>query len=120
MDDLSNPTPGGRMKSNMAAALAYVTFIPAVIFLAVEPYRSDGLVRFHSWQSLFYWIMTFIIDVILRLVPMPLVGWIVWDIVQVLLAILWIIAVLKALQGERWRMPLVGGYAERQSSRGAI
>src|SRR5579864_1253434 len=37
---------------NLLGALAYVTLIPAMVFLLIEPYKRDRFVRFHSFQSL--------------------------------------------------------------------
>ena len=42
------------LTSNMAGALAYVTIIPAIIFLVMEPYNKDRFIRFHSFQCLFF------------------------------------------------------------------
>jgi hypothetical protein len=41
------------LSDNAAGALAYVTFIPAIIFLIVEPYNKNSYIKFHSWQSIF-------------------------------------------------------------------
>ena len=40
--------PSG-LSDTAAGALAYVTIIPAIIFLLVEPYNKNSFVRFHSW-----------------------------------------------------------------------
>src|SRR6202012_2375284 len=42
------PAAGQGLTSNAAAAISYITFIPAVIFLVMEPYNRDRFVRFHS------------------------------------------------------------------------
>ena len=36
------------MADNVAGMLAYVTFIPAIIFLVTAPYNQSRFVRFHS------------------------------------------------------------------------
>ena len=46
-------TTGG-MADNVAGMLAYVTIIPAIIFLVVEPYNKSRFVRFHAFQCLFF------------------------------------------------------------------
>ena len=45
----------GFLTENLAGALAYLTFIPAVVFLVVEPYKKNRFVRFHSVQCLLFW-----------------------------------------------------------------
>ena len=47
------------LSDNAAGALAYVTIIPAIIFLIVEPYNKNSYIRFHSWQSIFLGIAWF-------------------------------------------------------------
>ena len=41
------------LSDNAASGLAYVTFIPAIIFLVVAPYNQNAKIRFHCWQSIF-------------------------------------------------------------------
>jgi uncharacterized membrane protein len=37
------------------AALAYLTLVPAVVFLLLPAYRRRMFVRFHAWQSVLLW-----------------------------------------------------------------
>src|SRR3954452_9966484 len=48
----SAPSSAG-LSDNAAGAIAYVTIIPAIIFLLVEPYNRKRFVRFHAFQCLF-------------------------------------------------------------------
>ncbi len=43
----------GGMADNVAGMLAYITIIPAIIFLVMEPYNKNRFVRFHAWQNIF-------------------------------------------------------------------
>src|ERR1035441_1054380 len=38
---------------NAAGAIAYITFLPAVAFLILVPYKKSPFVRFHAWQSVY-------------------------------------------------------------------
>ena len=68
------PAPGGGgLSQNNAAALAYVTFIPAVIFLVMEPYNKNPFIRFHSFQSIAFSVVAFAIHIVLMFIP--LLGW---------------------------------------------
>lgn len=106
------PAPGG-LSENAAGALAYVTIIPAIIFLIVEPYNRSSFVRFHAWQCIFLSIAAFALHTILVIIPV--VGWIMLPFVSIAILILWIIALLRALKGDRWKMPIVGKFAARQA-----
>ena len=61
------------LSDNAAGGLAYVTIIPAIIFLAIAPYNRSSFVRFHAWQSIFLTIFYIVIDValhvFLRVIP---------------------------------------------------
>ena len=108
----SQPTQSG-LSDNAAGALAYVTIIPAIIFLIVEPYNKNSYVRFHSWQSIFLGIAAFAIEMILSIIP--IVGWIIIPFFLIGFLIVWIIVLLKASKGERYKLPLIGKYAEQQA-----
>jgi len=47
----------GVFPEGIAGALAYFSFIPALIYLFREPYRSNYFVRFHSVQCLLCWLI---------------------------------------------------------------
>jgi uncharacterized membrane protein len=112
----------GFLSDNVAGALAYFTFIPALVFLATMPFKRNHFVRFHSFQSIYLLMAGVLIAVVMRLV-FPLLGLIPWlgyllawlAVLLVLLAwvTLWAVAVVKALQGEMFRLPVIGDFAER-------
>ena len=101
------------LSDNAAGALAYVTIIPAIIFLIVEPYNRNSYVRFHSWQSIFFCIAAFAIHIVLTLIPV--IGWILVPFVALGLLVVWVILLLKALKGERFQLPIIGKFAAQQS-----
>ena len=53
MTGTTQSTTGG-LEDNVAGMLAYITIIPAIIFLVVEPFNKRRFVRFHSFQSIFF------------------------------------------------------------------
>lgn len=98
------------LSTNAAATLAYVTFIPAVIFLLIEPYKRDSFIRFHAWQC----IALTLVDVAGGLVFgfMGSIGLIVRSLLGLVLFVFWLIAIIKASQGQRYHVPIVGDLAE--------
>ncbi len=104
--------PSG-LSDTTAGTIAYITFIPAIIFLAMEPYNRSSYVRFHAWQSIFLSVAIIGINTILGLIP--IVGWIAAPIVSLGFLILWIIVLMKASKGERYKVPFIGNFAERQA-----
>ena len=107
------PPAQSGLSDNSAGALAYVTVIPAIIFLIVEPFNKNSYVRFHSWQSIFLGIAAFAIQIVLSVIP--IIGWILIPFVLIGFLILWIIVILKAAKGERFKLPFIGNLAEKQA-----
>jgi uncharacterized membrane protein len=101
------------LSDNAAGALAYVTIIPAIIFLIVEPFNKNSYVRFHSWQSIFLGIAAFAVHTVLSFIP--IIGWILIPFVALGFLVIWVWVLLKALKGQRYQLPLIGKYAEQQA-----
>ena len=79
-------TTGG-MTDNVAGMLAYVTIIPAILFLVIEPYNKNRFVRFHAFQNIFLhvaavvaWIAFIILSAVLAFIPIlgHLVALLLW------------------------------------------
>jgi uncharacterized membrane protein len=109
-------------KENLLAALAYITFIPAVVFVVLEPFKRDRFIRFHAFQSIFLTVATMVIAIALRilysiLTLVPVVGYLMaWLAVAVAVlgwGILWLVLLVKALQGQSFRLPVIGSLAEK-------
>jgi uncharacterized membrane protein len=109
------------LSDNSAGGLAYVTIIPAIIFLIVPPYNRSSYVRFHAWQSIFLTIAYIVVDVglhiFLRFIPfMGLAGLVIFPLFSLAMFILWVFVLLKAFNGQRIKLPLVGDLAEKQAN----
>ena len=112
----------GFLPENLAGALTYVTFLPAVVFLLVDPYQRNRFVRFHSVQCLLAWGAGCILAIALKiaglaLFVLPMLGpllVVLVDVVALLaLILIWVVLVVKALQGDEFGLPLIGAIAER-------
>ena len=111
------------LSDNLAAALAYITIIPAIVFLVLEPYSRIPLVRFHSFQSIGFCLLAFVLQVILmiaegllRFIPG---GWMLFSACNLLLGlglfVAWLVVILKASKGEWYKLPIIGDFAEKQA-----
>ena len=118
-------TTGG-IRDNIAAALAYVTFIPAIVFLVVAPFKRNRFIRFHSFQSIFLTIAAVVASLALKLVFLvlsliPLLGHLLLLLISVIVflgcVVLWLVLVVKALQGDLFKLPFLGDAAEKQASK---
>src|SRR5579863_3617315 len=108
--------PASGMADNVAGMLAYVTFIPAIVFLVTPPYNQSRFVRFHSFQSIFFFVAIFAIQVALTILTVvPFLIFITGPLhLLVSLAALvgWIVLLLKANQGLMFKLPVIGDLAE--------
>ena len=116
---------GAGMADNVAGMLAYITIIPAIIFLVMEPYNKNRFVRFHSFQNIFFavaliicWIAFTILAMVLAFIPIlgHLVIGLLWFVVAIGSFVVWIIMLLKANQGAMWKLPVIGDMAEKQAN----
>jgi uncharacterized membrane protein len=109
---------GAGLADNVAGMLAYVTIIPAIIFLLIEPYSRSRFVRFHAWQCIFFNIAWWVLWIGLRIVAhIPLLGFLsllVWPLVGLGGFIVWLILLIKANQGQMYKLPVIGDMAEKQ------
>jgi len=119
------PASTGGMADNVAGMLAYITIIPAIIFLVMEPYNKNRFVRFHSFQNLFLhvaaialWIALVILSMVLAFIPIlgHIVMFLLWMALVVGLFIIWIILLLKANSGQMYKLPVIGHLAEKQAN----
>jgi len=114
----------GALPENLAGALAYCTIIPATVFLLVEPYRKNRFVRFHSYQCIAVSLAALVAGALLRVVGFvvffiprlgPLLVWLVSGIIILAFFAVWVVLVVKALQGEMFKLPVLGNFAEQQT-----
>ncbi|XOU94062.1 MAG: DUF4870 domain-containing protein [Candidatus Kerfeldbacteria bacterium] len=101
--DNKQPNDGGQAPtnsdSNLMAALSYIWII-SIVMLIIK--KDDKFVNFHAKQGVILFIASFI-GVI------PIIGWALWLVIIVLE----IIGFIKALSGEKYRIPVVGDLAEK-------
>jgi uncharacterized membrane protein len=101
------------LDENVASAATYVLgWVTGIVFILLE--KDNKTVRFHAMQS----ILTFL--------PLTIIIWfftwvfwmmyfLVW-IIYILMFIIWLVLMIKAYQGEKYKLPIVGDIAEHQTS----
>lgn len=110
---------GSGLADNVAGMLAYVTIIPAIIFLLLEPYNKNRFIRFHSFQCIFLCIALVALHIgvsILAVVPfLVLITFPLHALISLGAFILWIILLMKANQGQMYKLPVIGDLAQQQA-----
>jgi uncharacterized membrane protein len=118
--------PAQPMATNVAGALAYLAgFVTGLIFILVEPYKDNSVIRFHAYQSIFFnvawfgfWMIWMVVSAILTpltaglfaIVALPVIL-----IVSLLGFIYWLFLMYQAYQQKLYRIPVIGKYAAQQA-----
>ena len=100
------------IEENLEALLCYILgWVTGLIFYLLE--KENKFIRFHAMQSILTFFPLFIIIWIFFLIPF--IGWIIGWLSFLLSFVLWIVLMIKAYQGEKYKLPIVGDIAERYS-----
>jgi uncharacterized membrane protein len=121
---------GTGLAPNIAGALAYVLGpVTGIVLLLLE---RDRFVRFHAFQSLLFsaawvvfWVGFSIIQAILHFTPalallVGLLGLLLSLVLGLGAFILWIVLIIRAYQGSKWKLPVIGDMAERYAEANSI
>lgn len=100
------------LSDTAAGALAYITIIPAIIFLVLAPYNTRPFVKFHAFQCLCLGVVWFCLGVVTII---PLLGLIVLMVGSLVLLVCWILSIVKASQGSYFKLPFISDFASKQS-----
>jgi uncharacterized membrane protein len=125
---------GSGLEPNIAAALSYI-WIVGVIFFLIE--KENRFVRFHAMQSILFGIANSVLMMVLVIVGFILtfafgiggamVGGGLGTLVSMLIWLIWllfwligialfatlILAAVKAYQGQKFKLPIIGNMAEK-------
>jgi uncharacterized membrane protein len=96
---------------NVTAVLAYsLGWVSGVVVFLTEPHNR--FVRFHAMQSMLVFGPASV--ALLLCLSIPLLGWVLSIFIFYGSAILWLILMFKAYQGDRFKLAIVGDMAEQR------
>jgi uncharacterized membrane protein len=105
------------LDANLAGALCYVMgFVTGILFLVLE--KDSRFVKFHALQSIIVSLAFTIVWYVL--LGIPFFGWIfliLSPIVFLAFVAVWILLMVKAYNGEKFKMPIAGDIAEQQANK---
>jgi len=97
-----------KLNENIVGILCYLGFwITGVIFLLIE--KENKFVRFHALQSVILFMPLSII--VLLIAWIPVIGWLLADLTGMLVMFIMLILMVKAQQGAKFKLPIVGKIA---------
>ncbi len=104
------------LEPNLAGLLCYaLVWITGVIFFLLE--KENKFVRFHALQSIVtFGAFSLLWAIFSGLMMIPYIGvfFLCLDILSGILAfVLWIVLMVKAYQGEKYKLPVAGDIAEK-------
>ncbi|ATP55348.1 hypothetical protein CPT03_02155 [Pedobacter ginsengisoli] len=104
------------MDKKTIAIISYLTIIGWVIAYIQLSKNKAQLAIFHIRQSLFLMLCAFVIFIIQMLfVFVPYVGWIIsigFNLITLGFLVLWVIALINAINGEQKPLPIFGNKAQ--------
>jgi uncharacterized membrane protein len=112
-----NESSGTKLEPKIAGLLCYVLgWITGLIFFLIE--EKDEFVRFHAVQSMIVFGAWTIIEIVVASILYAIShsgGGIFSSIWSVFGVVLWIVLMIKAYQGKRFKLPVSGDLAEKYS-----
>jgi uncharacterized membrane protein len=100
------------LDENVAGLLCYVVgWITGLVFILIE--KENKFVRFHALQSIIVFGILTLASIVIRWIP--IIGWVIGGLIGVLAVVLWIVLMVKAYQGEKYKLPWAGDLAEKNA-----
>lgn len=106
------------LEPNIAAALSYLCgWVTGLIFYLIE--KENNFVRFHAMQSIVAFggltVLSFALNIVDQIPGLGILWWLGTPILSILGLVVWVICLLKAYQGERFKLPIAGDIAEKNT-----
>ncbi len=97
---------------NLAGLLTYLLgFLTGLLFLILE--KKDSYVRFHAMQSTLTFLGLFVLNIVSGFIPF--LGGLIRLVATLGGVVIWILLMIKAFQGERYELPIVGEVAAERT-----
>ena len=100
------------LDENVAGLLCYVLgWVSGLVFVLLE--QKSKFVRFHAIQSIYVFGVLTVAGIVLGWIPF--IGVVFSGLLGVLGFVLWIILMIKAYQGAKFKLPWAGDLAEKRA-----
>jgi uncharacterized membrane protein len=100
------------LDENVAGLLCYVLgWVSGLVFFLIE--KKNKFVRFHALQSIIVFGVLTLASIVIGWIPF--IGWVINMLIGVLAIVLWILLMIKAYQGEKYKLPWAGNLAEKNA-----
>lgn len=106
------------LDENVAALLTYaIGFISGIVFIFAE--KENRVVKFHAFQSTILFLPGFVVYLVLVVILtfIPIIGFLLSLCVWFAFLATWIFLMVKAYQGGKYKLPVIGDIAEQQANK---
>lgn len=123
----AQPAASAGITNNVAGALCYILgVITGVIFLVIEPYKNNRFIRFHAFQSIFFWVVCVAFWMIWSWVIvgmlfatgglglLEVIG-LLFIVIRLAMLAAWVFLIYKAYNNEEFKLPFIGDLAAKQA-----
>jgi uncharacterized membrane protein len=106
------------IQPNVAACLSYLLgWVTGLVFFIIE--KDNKFVRFHAMQSIVVFgaltVFNIVLSMLLSILGIYFGLYFLFQLVWLAALVLWIILMIKAYQGEKFKLPVAGDIAEQNS-----
>jgi uncharacterized membrane protein len=105
----------GGVAANVIAAASYlVGFVTGLIVLTAE--KKNRFVRFHAMQSTIFFAIAVGLQILLKVISFGPFGFLLFlFVVFPVSAVVWLLMMYKAYQGDEYKLPIVGEWAAERT-----
>ena len=101
------------LEANLAGMLCYaIGWVTGLIFFVLE--KDSRFVKFHAMQSIIVSLAFTVFWYALMMVPLM---WLISPLIFLAGVVLWILLMVKAYNGEKFKLPVAGDIAEQQAAK---
>ncbi|HVF55537.1 MAG TPA: DUF4870 domain-containing protein [Pyrinomonadaceae bacterium] len=108
------------LDANVAALLSYIlTWVTGLVFFLIE--KDSRFVRFHAMQSILLgasYIVIFVVFTIIQTMiafvsgVLAAIFGLIWLLLMLAFLAVWVMCLIKAYQGQTFKLPVIGNMAE--------
>jgi uncharacterized membrane protein/ribosomal protein L40E len=118
LDTSKVPGSTTSLEPNVAGLLCYLAgWITGLVFILIE--KENKFIRFHAMQSIVTFgaltVVWIVLSILKAVIGLDALFWVLQGIAWILGLVLWIVLMVKAYQGERFKLPIAGDIAEKNS-----
>ncbi|MBU2589252.1 MAG: hypothetical protein KKA65_01220 [Nanoarchaeota archaeon] len=90
--------------------MGIISYLWILFIIPLLAMRKDEFVHFHAKQGLVLFLSSIAVSIF---TVIPFIGWVIGPILHLVLIIFWVLAIVNVILKRKWKMPLLGDWAER-------